>query len=322
MIMKQPWLSVLMPTYNGEAYLSSTLESIVVQGAEGIECIVVDSGSTDGTLSILESYKNELPIKILHPKELNNWVSKTNYALKYAEGEYVCFLHQDDLWFKDRLTIMRKLTEQFPQVGFILHSSRYIDNDDNYLGLWKCPLPEYPEIINSRLLVEKLLVQNFISIPAPVFKREIILGVGGMNEALWYTADWDLWLKIASNSDAVYYPTPLSGFRIHPHSMTMMRSANLQDFREQLETVVKKYLEPLGANKRTKNRISKIANFSKEVNIALAGTMHGNRSLLLGLFISFVSLGPSGWYRYVNDSRILERISARVKARLISQKKR
>jgi len=318
--MKRPWLSVLMPTYNGEAYLLSTLESVAIQCADDLECIVVDSGSTDGTLSILESYKSKLPIKILYPKELNNWVSKTNYALKYAEGEYVCFLHQDDLWLKDRLSIMRKITKQFPQVGFILHSSRYIDNDNNFLGLWQCPLPAYPKIVDSSLMVEKLLVQNFISIPAPIFKREIILDVGGMNEALWYTADWDLWLKIASNSDTVYYPKPLSGFRIHPQSMTMMRSANIQDFREQLETVIKKYLEHLEANKRTKNRISAIANFSKEVNIALAGTMHGNRFLLFGLVISFLMLGPSGWYRYIYDSRIVERISARVKGRLISRK--
>jgi len=316
---KHPWLSVLMPTYNGEAYLSSTLDSIVIQCAEDIECIVVDSGSTDGTLSILESYKDRLPLRILHAKELNNWVSKTNYALKHAEGEYVCFLHHDDLWFKDRLAIMRKLTEEHPQVGFILHPSQYIDNNENFLGLWQCPLPRCPEVIPSRLLVEKLLVQNFISIPAPLFKREIILDVGGMDEALWYTADWDLWLKIASNSDGLYYPNPLSGFRIHPQSMTMTRSANIQDFREQLEVVLKKYLASLDADKRTKNKISKIADFSKEMNIALAGTMHGNRSLLLGLVVSFLMLGPSGWYRYVNDSRIVERISARVKGRLISR---
>jgi glycosyltransferase involved in cell wall biosynthesis len=309
-----------MPTYNGEAYLSSTLESIVCQDAEDIECIVVDSGSTDGTLSILDSYKDKLPIRIFYTKDLNNWVSKTNYALEYAQGEYVCFLHQDDLWFKNRITTMRKLTEQFPDVGFILHPSWYIDNDGHFLGLWQCPLPPYPTVTSSHLFVEKLLVQNFISIPAPLFKREIIQKVGGMNESLWYTADWDLWLKLASNSNGLYYPEPLSGFRIHPQSMTMTRSANIQDFREQLEVVIKRYLGPLEADKGIKNRISKVANFSKEVNIALAGTMHGNRSLLPGLIISFLMLGPSGWYRYINDSRIVERISARVKGRLISRK--
>ena len=319
--MRQPWLSVLMPTYNGEAYLSSTLESIVCQETEDLECIVVDSGSTDGTISILDSYKSKLSIRILYPKDLNNWVSKTNYALQYAQGKYVCFLHQDDLWFKNRLPTLRKLTDQFPRVGFFLHPSRYIDNDGNFLGLWQCPLPPYPSVTSSNLFVEKLLVQNFISIPAPLFKREIIQNVGGMDESLWYTADWDLWLKLGSNSEVLYYPQALSGFRIHPHSMTMTRSANIQDFREQLEIVIKKYLEPLETDGEIKNGVSNVAHFSKEVNIALAGTMHGNRSLLPGLVASFLMLGPSGWYRYINDSRIVERISARVKGRLMHRKR-
>ena len=318
--MKQPWLSVLIPTYNGEEYLTSTFDSIVIQDVDNIECIVVDSGSTDKTLSILESYKSKLPLKILHPKELNNWVSKTNYALSHAKGEYVCFLHQDDLWFKDRLATLRKLTHEFPQIGFILHPSRFIDNNGNNLGPWRSPLPQYPNIIPSSVLVKKLLVQNFISIPAPLFKREIILNVGGMNEALWYTADWDLWLKIAYHSDGLYFPTPLSGFRIHPHSMTMTRSASLQDFRHQLESVIDNYLTPLEISDKEKKIIRKIVDFSKEVNIALAGTMHGNTSLLPKLFLAFLLLGPLGWYRYINDSRILERISARVKGRLNSPK--
>ena len=91
---------------------------------------------------------------------------------------------------------MKQLIDQFPEVDFFLHSSKFIDVKGNYLGPWKCPLPVFPKIINSKLMTERLLIQNFISITAPIIKREVAQKVGGLDETLWYTADWDLWLKI------------------------------------------------------------------------------------------------------------------------------
>ena len=136
--MTQPWLSVLIPTYNGETYLSYALDSIILQQDSNIECIVVDDGSTDATLSILNAYRNRLPIRIVQRERQGNWVVSTNYALSIARGQYICFLHQDDLWFKNRLSKMKKMIDQFPEVGFFLHSSNFVDSSGNYLGLWKC----------------------------------------------------------------------------------------------------------------------------------------------------------------------------------------
>lgn len=317
--MTQPWLSILIPTYNGEAYLPSALDSIIAQEATDIECIVVDDGSTDATLSILNDYQDKLSIKTLQRERQGNWVASTNYALSFARGEYVCFLHQDDLWFKDRLNIMRGIVEQFPEVNCFLHSSKFVDIEGNYLGLWRCPLPVFPEIIKPDLIIERLLIQNFISIPAPIFKREVALKVGGLNEALWYTADWDLWLKIASCGDMLYFPKPLSGFRIHPSSQTIVRSSYQQDFRDQLESVAKKYLTTWDAPEPLKKRIDKIANFSIEVNTILASMIHGQKVNLFKLLASFFSLGFSGWYRYFRDSRLWERVTARLKIRLTTK---
>ena len=58
--MKQPWLSIIIPTYNGQKYLAATLDSVVVQGDNNIECIVIDDGSTDDTLAIAKSYQVEV----------------------------------------------------------------------------------------------------------------------------------------------------------------------------------------------------------------------------------------------------------------------
>ncbi len=314
--MTKPWLSVISPIYNGEKYLSQALDSILIQKDDDIECIVVNGESTDATMSILNSYQDKLPLKIFQKERKDNWVVKTNYALSLAAGDYVCFLHHDDYWLKDRLKIMKGLSGQFPDATLFLHPSYFIDVHGNNVGTWKCPLPFYPKIINSNLMLERLLVQNFISILGPVFKREAALKVGGLDESLWYTADWDFWLKIASCGDALYYPKPLSGFRIHPGSQTIVGSSHTQNFQEQLESVANKHLSHWEAPDPIKKEVGKIIFFSNRVNSTLASTLHGEKYDFWGLLSSFLLLGPLGWHRYLRDSRIWERTVARLRARL------
>jgi glycosyltransferase involved in cell wall biosynthesis len=313
-MMTQPWLSVIIPTYNGAEYLPFALDSIIEQSDNAIECIAVDDCSTDATLSILNAYKSRHPLQIIKREKQGNWVANTNFALSLAKGQYVCFLHQDDLWFKDRLRVMRQVINQFPGVDFFLHASNFINVDGDNLGLWQCPLPSFPEVIKSEIMLERLLIQNFISIPAPIFRLNTALRVGGLDETAWYTADWDFWLKIAACSDTLYYPKPLSAFRIHPNSQTIVRSSYLIDFRGQLERVATKHLALWEAPEYKKKEVRKIADFSIQMNSALAGALHGTKPSLVKLLTAFLSLGPSGWHRYFRDSRILERMSARLKA--------
>ena len=314
--MQKPWLSVLIPTYNGEAYLASALDSILVQDDDEIECIIVDDGSTDSTLSIAKSYQDKLPITLIQRKRQSNWVKNTNYALALAEGEYVCFLHQDDLWLENRLSTMKKLIKEYPAINLFLHSSLFIDSQGNSLGLWQCPLPKYPQVVNSSLAIERLLIQNFIAIAAPIFKRDVALKVGRLDETLWYTADWDFWLKIASSGGTLYYPRSLTSFRVHPNSQTVMSSSSQTEFKQQMQSVLEKHLLGWQADNTIKQQTSQVALFSTEVNTTLAAMIHRQQTNMSKLLCSFVNLGPNGWRRYIRDSRIQERISARLKAKL------
>jgi len=312
----KPWLSVLMPTYNGEKYLPATLDSIRAQKDPNIECIVIDDGSTDQTIAILERAMNTIPIRVYRSSHKGNWVANTNKAISLAKGDYICFLHQDDIWFDERLKILKWLIHKHPSVFFFLHPSQYLDNNGNFMGIWQCPLPKYPEIIRPELIIEKLLIQNFIAIPAPTFKREIVYQIEGLDEKLWYTADWDFWLKIANFGDALYYPKPLSGFRIHPKSQTMVRSQYAYEFRKQLEDVYDKHLALWKAPDYHKLKIDKVARFSIEVNTTLAGSIHQKKNFYMKLITSFLHLGIFGEYRYLRDSRIHERVLARLRANL------
>lgn len=317
--MINPWLSVLIPTYNGETYLPYTLDSILKQRDSSIECIIVDDGSTDATLSIIEAYKAKLPIKLFRMERKGNWVANTNHALSVATGEFACFLHQDDIWLDHRLSVMKKVINQSPGAGIYIHASNFIDHMGRYLGVWRCPLRPVPERIAPTAMIGKLLIQNFIPILAPIFRRDLALDVGGMEETLWYTADWDFWLKISSCSETIYCPVPLSGYRVQSTSQTFVRSSYTEDFKDQLEKAFQNNLSRWDVSDATKNKVSKIAYFSIEVNTALAGIYHGEEINLTSLLFSFILLGPMGWYRYLQNSRIWERASARVKARLINR---
>src|SRR5438093_1415934 len=83
--MSDPWLSVIVPTYNGAAYLAHALDSIAGQRDEHMEVIAIDDGSADTTPQILRGYARWLPLRIFH-RRVGNWVANTNYGLSSAGG--------------------------------------------------------------------------------------------------------------------------------------------------------------------------------------------------------------------------------------------
>jgi glycosyltransferase involved in cell wall biosynthesis len=317
-----PWLSVIIPTYNGQTYITKTLESILSQGDGQIEVIAVDDGSTDDTVSILRSFSDRLHLAIIEREHAGNWVANSNFGLSLARGKYASFLHQDDIWVEGRLRVLRPLIRNNPLVTMLLHPSWLIDLRGNRVGLWRCPLPCESGGLDSGLVVERLLIQNFVSMPAPLFSREAALGIGGMDENLWYTADWDLWLKLAAAGKVLYTPEPLSAFRIHPFSQTVRRSIQSDDFRRQLEIVLERHLETHKSRIIGKRTVRRAAYFSLEVNIALATRINGQAGSLLGLLPQFFALGPSGWCVYLRDSRIIERVTSRIRAGMADRQTR
>jgi hypothetical protein len=311
-----PWLSVIMPTYNGEMYLEETLASIADQGDDGIEVVAVDDGSTDATLAILRDFARRMPLHIHARSRVGNWVANTNYGLPLARARHVCFLHQDDLWLPGRLRVLRQLLDREPHAALLLNPSRYIDARGAGVGLWRCPLT--PGRQKPGLVVERLLVQNFIAVPAPVFSRDAALKAGGLNEQLWYTADWDFWLRLAGAGPVSYDPRPLTAFRVHSLSQTAQGIGRAAEIRRQLDLVLEQHLPPWEARYPERAEVGAVARLAVEVNHALAVSAHGGRAGWRQLAWRFLNLGPSGWRRFLRDSRIIERVGARLRARLLS----
>jgi hypothetical protein len=131
---------------------------------------------------------------------------------------------------------------------------------------------------------------------------------------LWYTADWDFWLRLAATGPTAYHPRPLTAFRIHGESQTAQGIARAGEMRKQIETVLKRHLPSWEAAHPGRGDVGLAARMSLEVNHAFAACAYGERPHWLALASDFLGLGPAGWYRFFRDSRIVERVGARLLA--------
>ena len=317
--MKKPWLSVIIPAYNGAAYIESALRSLIAQQERDFEVIVVDDGSTDETLKIIKGHADRLAMTVIEREHTGNWVANTNLAMSKAKGEYLSWLHQDDTWPEDRLVHLKRLTSENSDAALVLHPSWYIDADGNRLGAKRCPLPGRQTLLQPNQLIEHLFVQNFIAASAPLFKAKAAATVGRLDERLWYVADWDFWLKLTKLGPVVYCPLPLASFRIHSSSLTMTCPDNLEDVRQQYKIVFERHFKLWKKSDSAGNNISRVILFSMNLNLAFMRASVGHRVSWLPILGSFLMLGPVGWYRFLHDSLLLERCFVRLRAGLVKE---
>jgi glycosyltransferase involved in cell wall biosynthesis len=302
-------LSVIIPTYNGERFLASALESVAAQDNGHIDLVIVDDGSSDGSLNLIRHFANRLPMRLLTPGRIGNWVAISNLGLRHASGDWACFLHQDDLWLPGR--IARLWPEMETAEGpLILHNSRFIGPDGRGHGAWTCPLND--GAVAPHLFIEHLLVQNFIAIPSPVFRRTVVLESGGLDEALWFSADWDLWLRLGALGPVRFLPEILSAFRIHPASQTAARPVLSGEWEAQLTTVLTRHMASWPVAGKLRTSVERAAAVSIAVNSALSAASRGEPAKPGAALIQLLALGPAGWKRYLRDSRILQRVRSRI----------
>ena len=306
------FLSLVMPVHNGTEWIGATLESLIGQ-ADEIEIILIDSSPGDATAGIAEGFADRLPIRMLRRPDVGPWQTKTNMGIELASADHVCILHQDDLWLPGRVEAVRRWIVQAPEAVLHLAPTLVIDRNGRAMGRWRCPLPA-GKLLETEFLLKRLLVQNFVSMPAPVFRRSAWLDCGGMDEALWYTPDWDIWVKLASAGPVVYHDEMTTAFRVHGSSQTVTGSRDARDFRAQMETVLDRYLERIPAKSRPK--VERLGRASIEVNVSLAAASGGSARALASAAGNLLSLGPVGMGRYLRDSRLGERVASRLRARM------
>ncbi|MDR0682137.1 MAG: glycosyltransferase family 2 protein [Dysgonamonadaceae bacterium] len=189
--MKIPLVSVIIPTYNRAHMLVKTLDSIVAQTYQNFEVIIVDDGSTDNTIRLLEDYKQKITRKdiaftILKQRNAGAPVAR-NRGLKSAKGEYIVFFDSDDLMLPNRIE---------EQVRVMI-----LENSDccacGFLVEGEQPEERYPNIIQGKSELYAFLRRKlFGSTQSWIFKKSLILQVGGYDESLECRQDLDIVFRI------------------------------------------------------------------------------------------------------------------------------
>ena len=304
-----PFLSVVMAVYNGEKFIGAALESMRDQHQEGIEVVIVDDGSSDRTLDIVHDFARLLPIRLFTPGRLGNWAAAGNLGLREAKGDWACFLDHDDFWLPGRMARLWGEMES-AEGALVLHNAMFVGPDGRRLGPWTCPLPE--GVVAPDRFIERLLVQNFIAKPSVVFRRSAAIRSGGLDEALWFSDDWDLWLRLGALGPVRFIADTLSAYRVHPASLTYARKLLPGEWEQQLTTVYDRHLQSWAGPGKLRSSVGRAARASIAVNCLLAAVSHGESVKPLPVLLKLLALGPAGWHRYLRDSRIVQRVKSRL----------
>jgi glycosyltransferase involved in cell wall biosynthesis len=211
-------VSIVMPTLNQVDYLRSAIDSVITQEGElDVECIVVDGGSTDGTLGILRSYGRTI-----------TWVSGRdggqsdglNKGLHMATGNVLGWLNSDDLYEPGALRrVVHALTVQ-PSAEWVYGRVRIVDEHGHEI---RRAVTAYKNWRLRRLRYRRLLVENSISQMGVFWRRSAWERAGDFRTDLHLAMDYDYWLRLARVSPGLHIPEYLGAFRWYRSSKSGSR---------------------------------------------------------------------------------------------------
>ena len=310
----KPWLSVVLPVHNGEQWVGAALESIAIQADPGIEVVIIDTSDGPGTRAIVESYSDRLQSRIVDPAGAEGCMAKTNRGVSEARADHISWLCQDDLWLAGRTDAVRRWVGEAPEAVLHMGPAVIVDSAGRTRGTWHCPLSANETEPDRERLLSKLLVQNFLFAASLVVRRDAWLALGGLEPRLWYTADWDLWLKLAKQGPVRFHTEVTAGFRVHGNSATVHLNRAREECISQQTVVVERHIGSLPAARGAKVR--RLAYASANINSDLADAAGGSPAALLRAGWRAVRLGPLGLAEYMHSSRIVDRALPRLKAKM------
>lgn len=217
-------ISVILPVYNAEKYISKSIESILRQTFEDFELIIINDGSKDNSLNIINKFTDR---RILLVDQENRGLAKTlNIGLDIAKGEYIARMDADDIALPNRFEEQMNYLTKYPEVGLLGSAIELIDENDKHISY------HAPYIGHDILLRCMQNKGNPFKHPTVIFKREIAIKLGGFNENIGkYFEDYFLWYHMASKVKVDNLPKVLLKYRITPGSiMTNMKDAALDQF--------------------------------------------------------------------------------------------
>jgi glycosyltransferase involved in cell wall biosynthesis len=210
----KPLVSVLLPVYNAQKFLSESIESILTQTYQNLELIVVDDASTDDSWQIMQLYKEkDNRVKIFQNIQ-NLKLSRTlNKALSSASGKYIARMDADDISLPDRIQLQVDYMESHPEVGICGGRMNIIGTDGVIFGCRKYHLVD-------KEIRSHIFRYSPYSHPLIMMRKNVLDQVGGYRHEYNPAEDYELYFRIGEISRFGNLPHTLLNYRIVGNSMT------------------------------------------------------------------------------------------------------
>ena len=294
LVQNYPKISVIIPAYNCEKTIKSTIESVLNQSFTNFELIVINDGSQDATLDIV-SQIDDTRIKVFSYANAGGNVSR-NRGLYHAAGELVSFLDADDIWTPDKLQAQLQALGNNLDAQVAYSWTDYInENGDIFLS--------GTHITANGDVYEQLLINNFLENGSnPLIVKQAILELGGFDESLPAAQDWDMWLRLAARYYFVAVPSVQILYRVSSSSL----SSNLAKQEKYCLQVFKNaYAVRDLKNKNTNIKNLSLANLYKYLTCkALHQPYSRGKGIAAAGFL---------WKYFINDHSRLKRIRFKLK---------
>jgi len=206
-----PLVSIVTPSYNQASYLEETICSVLEQDYPRIEYIIVDGGSTDGSVDIIKKYADKLAWWLSEVDK--GQTDAINKGFGRAKGQILAWLNSDDTYEPGAVTAAVKYLQGHPEVGMVYADCSFIDEQGRVIGKFSAAQTDY-----------KRLRQGYVHIPQQTmfFREELWRAVGPLDPSFYFAMDYDLWVRIAARSTLKYLPGQTwANFRIHTSGKTI-----------------------------------------------------------------------------------------------------
>lgn len=212
-------ITVIMPAYNTEKFIGEAIQSIIDQTFTDFELIVVDDGSTDGTLAIIQTYVEKDNRVRLIQNAHGGACKARNDAIKEARYDWIASMDADDVAAPNRLERLWQAAQADPEVvvwGSYMHQ---INVDSKVIGVIQVGPTSKEKFHNLDRTRNPIMVVN----PTALFKKEVALQVGLYDERLPAGQDIELWDRMAAHGPVVVIPEYLLKYRLHGSSISASR---------------------------------------------------------------------------------------------------
>jgi glycosyltransferase involved in cell wall biosynthesis len=227
---QSPLVTVIIPNFNGKAYVADSVNCALASAGVAVEVIVVDDESTDGSLALLEAYGDR--ITLLRQRRGGPYRAR-NLAAAQARGQWLAFLDADDEWLPEKLA--KQLALARDPVAMV-----YTDRD-NFGDLSRSRQRQSDSVqLYDGDVFEPLLSGNFITLSSVLIRKDRFESLGGFSIEQHGVQDWDLWLRYsAAGGRVALCREPLTRYRIHDAQMTN----DMQQRARDRETVLRRALD-------------------------------------------------------------------------------